>query len=165
MKFFQLIPSGTNINFIGKFKLFMILSTAANILVISGIVTKGFNYGIDFTGGTAFQVRFTEARTAEQVRDTLTSMGDTDASVVALGTTNTEYMITSRTDKSEQESLHKRFVDKIGPDNIHVQQVDIVGPKVGKELRTSALLSLIYSVLLIMVYIWFRFDAQFAPGA
>lgn len=165
MKFFQLIPAGTKIDFIGKFKLFLFLSTVVNFVVIFGIVTKGFNYGIDFTGGTVFQVKFTEGRTAEQIRSLLNEMGDTDATVVALGSTGSEYMITSRIDKSEQESLHKRFVAKVGPTLVNVQQVDIVGPKVGKELRKSAILSLIYSVLLIMVYIWFRFDVQFAPGA
>ena len=163
MKFFQVIPSGTKIDFIGKFKFFLTGSMAVVAVAIFFMFKVGFNYGIDFTGGTVFQVQFNQPQTDEGIRNILEQMGTSDASVVAIGTTNMQYMITSRAD--EKEALHKRFVEKVGATNCHIQQVDIVGPKVGKELRTSALLSLIYSIFLIMVYIWFRFDAQFAPGA
>ncbi len=166
MKFFRIVPDGTQIDFIGKLNFFLLVSGIMVALTIYQIVVRGFNYGIDFTGGTMFQVKFNSPRSAEEVRALLRGVGGGDATVVASGQTRTEYMITSRAEISQTtDPLHKRFIAKVGVDQCQLQQVDFVGPKVGKELRTSAVLSLVYSVLLIMVYIWFRFDAKFAPGA
>lgn len=166
MKFFTLIPSGTKIDFISKFKLFLLFSLGAIALTIFGIFKVGFNYGIDFTGGTVFQANFNSPQSPESVRGTLSQLGAPDASVVASGNTQMEYIITSRTENNPNaDPLHRRFVTKLGEANVKIVQVDVVGPKVGKELRMSAVLSLIYSVILITIYIWFRFDAKFAPGA
>lgn len=167
MKFFELVPTGTNLDFIGKFKYFITFSIFSAIVVLSGIFTKGFNYGIDFTGGTVMQVKFSQPETAEQVRKTLGEVGESDASVVSLGTENLEYLITTRTvvEGKGVEPLNKRLVSKVGSDKMIVQKVDIVGPKVGAELKMASLRALFYSVILITIYIWFRFDFKFAPGA
>ena len=94
-------------------------------------------------------------------------LNEADASVVGLGNTNQEFMITSRNvsaDKSKAP-INARIVEKVGADKITIQSVDVVGPKVGSELKAAALRSLFYSVILITIYIWLRFDVRFAPGA
>lgn len=166
MKFFQIVPSDTNFDFIGKFRYFMALSILSLVGVVAGISTKGLNYGIDFTGGSVMQLKFSQAQKTEEVRKVLEELNDKDASVVALGKDNQEFLITSRTEHTTGTSpLNKRLVDKVGSDKVQVLSVDIVGPKVGAELKQAALLSLIYSVILITIYIWMRFDLKFAPGA
>jgi len=168
MKFFQLIPSDTNIDFIGKFKIFLTFSLVTGVAIIFGVATKGLNYGIDFTGGTVMQVKFNKPMPTDQVRDIVEKMGEKEASVVALGDSNQEYLITARntTAVKTEAPLNKRFTDTVGGANaVSIQSMDVVGPKVGSELKGAALRSLFYTVILITIYIWLRFDARFAPGA
>src|SRR3989338_1690436 len=110
MRFFTIIPSNTKFDFIGKFKPFLIGSAALVAFIVYEIATKGFNYGIDFTGGTVFLVKFDSAQSADAVRNRLRDVGSPDASVVATGTTQTEYLVTSRTESTD--TLHKRFIAK-----------------------------------------------------
>ena len=168
MKFFNLIPNQTNIDFIGKFKYFFVFSLLALGFVIWGTSTRGLNYGVDFTGGAVIQAKFTPAKTAEEVRSLITELGEDEASVVALGTDNTDYLITARRhgtkDTDASNPLNQRLTQKLG-NQVQIMSVDVVGPKVGADLKKAALLSLLYSIILITVYIWLRFDFRFAPGA
>ena len=92
------------------------------------------------------------------------------ASVVAMGDNNQEFMITSRSNLETKDAkalspINARLVEKVGANQVTVLSVDVVGPKVGAELKGAALRSLFYSVILITIYIWLRFDVRFAPGA
>lgn len=166
-KYFQIIPNDLSIDFIGKFKYFLFFSMIALIAIFAGLWTRGLNYGVDFTGGTVIQVKFKNATSTEAVRKVLEELKESEASVVGLGDSNQEFMITSRnsTGDKDKSPLNTRLVEKLGADNLTVQSVDVVGPKVGSELKAAALRSLFYSVILITIYIWLRFDVRFAPGA
>ncbi|MFM8268646.1 MAG: protein translocase subunit SecF [Pseudomonadota bacterium] len=168
MKFFTLIPTNTKIDFIGKFKYFFALSLVTFVFVIWKVSTGGLNFGVDFTGGTVIQARFNKAQNAESVRKIIAELGEGEASVVSLGTENTDYLITSRShadnDESGKNLLNQKLTQKLGSD-VQILSVDVVGPKVGAELKKAAILSLVYSILLIAAYIWLRFDFRFAPGA
>lgn len=166
MKFFQLVPTHTNIDFIGKFKYFIVFSILSGIAVVAGIFTKGFNYGIDFTGGTVIQIKFNEPHSSEEVRKLLANVGEKEDSVVAIGTEGNEYLITTRS-VSEKGALplHKKLEALPGRDANKILKVDIVGPKVGAELKLASLRALFYAVIFITIYIWLRFDFRFAPGA
>lgn len=167
MRFFQLIPSETNIQFINKFGYFLAFSVIAIIATGVGMATKGLNYGVDFTGGTVIQVKFSEPRSAEDVRALVAKSGEPEASVVALGTAGNEFMITSRTpvEKGAVGALSRELKKNAGEGKMDILSQDVVGPKVGQELKLSAIRALLYTVLLITIYIWFRFDFKFAPGA
>ena len=167
MKFFQLIPSTTNIDFIGKFKIFVAFSLLTCGIVAAGFFTKGLNYGVDFTGGTVLQVKFSEPLTIDAVRALVTEAGEPDASVVAVGKESLEYMITTglKPEPSKGPAWNQQVVEKAGAGKATVLSLNVVGPKVGKELKKAAVLSLIYTIILITIYIWFRFDIRFAPGA
>ena len=166
-KYLHIIPNHLSIDFIGKFKFFIAFSIITLVAIVAGIFTKGLNYGVDFTGGTVIQLKFKESTQPEAVRKLMEELGDKEASVVALGSTNQEFMITSRTAPMEktQSSMNARIIEKVGADKVTIQSVDVVGPKVGSELKSAALRSLFYSVILITIYIWLRFDVRFAPGA
>lgn len=165
-KFFQLIPPNTNIDFIGKYKLFVAISLISVIASFTLMFTKGFNFGIDFTGGTVMQVKMKDALTSDDIRKIVSEAGAPEASVVSMDKTGHEYLITAQavTDVAGK-GLADKLRAKVGAANIEIPQVDVVGPKVGEELKTSAVLALFYSIVLIMIYIWLRFDFKFAPGA
>ncbi|MEZ4752235.1 MAG: protein translocase subunit SecF [Bdellovibrionota bacterium] len=164
---FTLIKPDTHIDFISKAGIFSALSILVVIGCLVGIFTKGFNFGIDFTGGTVVQVKFAEPKTAEDVRTLVNEIGQSNASVIALGEEKREYMITIPPveDESKIIPLAERIVGKVGKDHVEIEKVDVVGPKVGQDLKWAALKSLFYSIILITIYIWFRFDFRFAPGA
>ncbi len=166
MKFFQLVPSNTHFDFIGKFKYFMAFSLITGGAVVFGIMTKGFRYGIDFTGGTVIQVKFKTPHTAEQVRKLLDDMGEKEVSVVSSAPGDLEYMITAPVSEDKKaEPLNKRLGTITGENALSIDRVDIVGPKVGAELKGASLRALFYSIIIITIYIWLRFDFRFAPGA
>lgn len=166
MKFFQFVPNNLNIDFVGKFKLFLFISFVSVGASVVGMFTKGFNFGIDFTGGAVVQVKFKDPTPISKVRELVESLGDEGASVVAMDKTEQEYLITARSPQQENmESLPVKITNKVGAGNVSIVQADVVGPKVGGELKLSAIRSMIYTVILIMIYIWFRFDFRFAPGA
>lgn len=164
-KFFEIIPPKTNFDFIGKFKYAIPLSVVLVSAVIFGLMTKGLNFGVDFTGGAVLQVKFPQPKPAEEVRKLITSYGAPDATVVSMDKTGQEYLITSRAaqDVKGVSDLQKKIEAEFGKGII--LQSDVVGPRVGAELKWAAIQSLFYSLLFIMVYIWFRFDIRFAPGA
>jgi len=165
MKFFEIIPSNTKFDFVSKFKYALVLSSVMIAGVFVLLSTKGLNFGVDFTGGTVMQIKFPAPMTTETVRAEMDAMGAPDASVVSVQGSQTEFMIVSRTlqDVAGTTPLQAKIEGKYGKGVI--QQSDVVGPRVGSELKASAIKSLFYSLLLIMIYIWFRFDIRFAPGA
>lgn len=166
MKYFHLVPKDTNINFIGKFPIFISFSIIMLIVVVAAMNMKGLHYGIDFTGGTVLRVKFKPEKDPESVRRLMTELGDNEASVVGIGALGDEYLITTRTTEDKNtKPLKERLIEKVGANNLTVLSADVVGPKVGEELRGAAMRSLFYSIILITIYIWLRFDARFAPGA
>jgi preprotein translocase subunit SecF len=166
MKFLRLVPENLNINFIGKLNLFLGFSAILLVAVVAGLLTKGLNYGIDFTGGTVVQVKFNPPLDAAAARQLVTELGEPDASVVALQGHESEYLITSRVAVEKNATpLHEKILGKLGAEKAQILAVDVVGPRVGAELKRAAILSLFYSIILITIYIWFRFDIRFAPGA
>src|SRR6185437_16127580 len=106
------------------------------------------------------QVRFNKPTPPENIRKLLGEVGLKDFSVAALGKGDTDYLITARTavTSKDKNGLPQQMLDKAGRDNMKVMSVDIVGPKVGAELKMSAMRALFYSIVIITIYIWFRFD-------
>ena len=167
MRFTTIIPPFTKIDFVGKSKYFLTLSLLLVVATLVTLFSRGLNLGIDFTGGTQVQVRFPAGNKMEVVRKLAEQVAGPTAEAVQLGTDGRDYLITART---ESEVLgDKALAQKLqtaggGADTMQILQTDVVGPRTGSELRTAAILSLLYSMILIIAYIWLRFDASFAPG-
>lgn len=162
-------------DFVGKSIWFSGLSAVLVVASIWLISAKGLNYGIDFAGGTELQLQFSKPVAAETVRTSLSGVGRSDVQVQALE--NNEYVIRFGTvaGKSEKEisantdALIKEMTGKLGNSitdaQLEVRRVDSVGPAIGSELKKNSILAGFYSLLLIMIYVGFRFDMKFAPGA
>ncbi len=145
------------------------------VLVSLGLIfTKNFNYGIDFSGGTEVQVKFDVAVKADDIRSLVKGLGLEKASVQSFGEDN-EFLIRTESVKGATQAkttaLVNEAVKKItaGLKNkypgVELRRVNSVGPQIGAELRTNGMLAIFYSLIMILIYVGFRFDYQFAPGA
>src|SRR5580765_5331193 len=159
-------------------KLFVPFATASllvtfflGVLIIYKIfITKDFNWGTDFSGGTELQVKFKDKVHVDQVRAILQKNGLGEASVIQFGEEGqNEILIRYKGETVEGNKVSQQVIGalqkEIGQEKVELRRVDEVGPKVGKELKYHAILSLILGNLGIVVYIWFRFTPRFAPGA
>jgi preprotein translocase subunit SecF len=163
----ELIRSDTRIDFIGKQKYALVISTIVILISIGSILVHGgLNYGVDFAGGLLLQVKFSKSVDISEVRSALEAMGSKDASVQKFGG-ESEFLI--RIEKSSedlealskniQSSLQQKFKDK----PLEVRRAEVVGPKVGKDLKEKALWAVGLSFAAILVYVAFRFHT-FAYG-
>jgi len=145
-------------------KRFGILSIVLVVLSLGLIFTKGFNYGLDFAGGTLVQVHYDQKAPIQKVREAITKDKNYEgASVTYFGNDN-EIIIRT---KNSSGSLGKDMGDTMrellkGTGNFEVRRVDMVGAKVGSELREKGMMSLFLAILGILIYVSFRFEWRFA---
>jgi preprotein translocase SecF subunit len=131
------------------------------------IIKGGPKYGVDFLGGTVIQMHFPQAPNIGEVRQALTNAGYPDAEIKTFGNTNE---ILLRVQKQEEgatvsESIMKALRDAFPQNAPDERLVESVGPKIGKELRTAAIWATLISLVLILIYVSFRFEFIFAVGA
>lgn len=165
----QLIKPGTNIDFIKRRKIAIIISV---VLIVAGLISiaikRGFNYGIDFSGGTMVQLLFKEDVHIDKVRKGLTNINMGDSVIQHYGS-GKEIIIRAKAASETLEDIGKKIKDAVGTefsaDRFEVRRVEMVGPKVGKDLRQKAMLSLFYAMFFMLVYIWWRFEFAFGIGA
>src|SRR3954469_1009283 len=136
--------------------------TLSAILMIGSVVsfaTRGLNLGIDFTGGVQAAVSFAQAANVEAIRTKLTAAGFKEPQVTTFGTSR-DVTVRLPPDPSQTSKVVRDRIEtalKSVDASVQVQQVEIVGPQVGNELRTSAAWALFFTLLLIGIYIAFRF--------
>jgi len=160
----RLVKHDLNINFVGRRKTAIILSGGLILLTVLILIVRGGpNYGVDFAGGILTQVRFNRPTTPDQIRDALTTIGMGDSSIQEFGEgKNLEYLIRISGTKAEGSDVSKDVENAlgtiIGKDNIEIRRVEMVGPKIGKDLREKALLAIFYALLFMVIYISGRFE-------
>lgn len=152
------------------------ISLVMLFLAVALIVTKGFKFGIDFAGGTEMQVKFAETPDVTKIRKALEEAGVGGAMVQSFGTDNEVIIRMQQADGATASETNKKNQEEIGKvttalkkdlnlTDDGIRRIDSVGPQVGSELKTQAMLSVFYSLLAILIYIGLRFDFRFAPGA
>jgi preprotein translocase subunit SecF len=249
----QIIKNKTNIDFIGKRRPALFISTIVNLAILVGIAVVGFNFGVDFAGGTVVELKFPYSITDHDVREAATQGGLHDPTVQGIGSSSEnsfllrmggttqlseqtlkaaeaaiaglkvedkpaeisnvthdlenglvqfrskqkldiaavktaveasgtgvnqvrelgqaatglfEYQVVSAGMREKVEaSLKDGLVKKGKEGTFEVRRVDYVGPQVGKQLRNKGLMAILLAMIMILVYVAFRFDFQFAPGA
>ena len=152
----------TNINFISKQKFTAFLSIALIIAGITSLVMKrGPLLSIDFTGGTVAQVKFENPVELAQLRSILSEYGFKGAEIVEFGSPD-EVLIKTQFSGSSSE-ISEQLTLALG-NTFTLRRVESVGPKIGKELQNDALKAIGFALLLILMYITFRFDRYYALG-
>ncbi|HEY3295863.1 MAG TPA: protein translocase subunit SecF [bacterium] len=157
----------TNIKFI---EARWVCITISIIIIVAGIVSmaiRGMNWSIDFTGGLDVQVRFDKPVSDGQVRDALTGAGvDEVKTISGLGAREEMSIRMKSSENSNQvvQQIRSKLEAAFPGNPVEVRNVQVVGPKVGRELRGQALLSAIVAMVLLLVYISWRFEFKFAVG-
>lgn len=161
------IIKNPNIDFISKRKYGFVFSGTIIIISMLLIFIQGPNFGIDFTGGTLLQIRFSEPITTEDLRNSLATIGKEQASIQTLGNEKREYII--RAAEENPVEFVKAVKDILSTDfpknNQDILREETVEPKIGKELLTKTLWAIIIALVLILIYVSLRFDYRFGTAA
>lgn len=171
MKPFNLFPYDSRIDFM---RLRWVSLAIAGLLVVASIgamAVKGFNFALDFTGGTVTEIRFEQPVDVDDVRTRMSSAGYGNAQVQTFGNGNDLLIrVQPKTDGSEggadqntAREIQQALAFEGNPGT--VLKSDYVGPQVGKEIAVNGIWALIFVVVGFMIYISFRFEKKFAVAA
>ena len=153
--------------FMAKSKAAMVVS----LLLVLGswglLATKGLNFGIDFAGGTIVQVKYEQAAPIDRMREQLQGKAMFEgASITEFGAPEEVIIRLKTTSQSVTEDIGDIARQSLqGTGSFEVRRVDIVGPKVGGELREKGLMSLVLATIGILIYVAFRFEWRFAVAS
>ncbi len=168
MRIFSWVTKDTNINFMGARKFTYALSALMVVLSIVCIAVKGFNYGIDFSGGILMEVSSNTPVNLEEIRKKVNQVDLDDVNLQTVGDTGTEFIIRAQAkelNEKEQMAAVNKIKQVLGSENYEFRRVELVGPQVGDELKKAGVIASVIAILAISLYIWFRFEWQFALGA
>ncbi|APF19547.1 protein translocase subunit SecF [Caldithrix abyssi] len=158
----------TNIQFIKVRKIAYIISLSLITLsIVSLILHGGPRYNIDFTGGTLVQLKFEKPIEIQKVRSAIAEHGFGDAEIKHFGAPN-EVVIRVGIVESDEEVatvIEKSITEKIPENPYIVERVEKVGPKIGHELVLDAIKAILWSMILILIYIMWRFEFKYSIGA
>ena len=157
----ELIRPNTRIDFIGKKKYTLWISAIVLLISLGSVfLFGGLKYGVDFAGGILIQVKFSKPVGISEVRNAMDTMGSKEAMVQAFGGEN-EYLIRVEKASEDLEALSKKIQGSLqeqfkgkAPE---IRRVEVVGPKVGKDLKEKALMAVGLSFLAILIYVAWRF--------
>lgn len=161
----EFIKPGINIDFIGKRKIAFIMSVTLIIVTILLLIWRGGpNYGVDFSGGILIQVKMGSPHSPASIKEALRPLQLQDSIIQEFGEKGElEYLIRLRDIEIESSNLsddvEKILNDQFGED-VDIRRVEMVGPKVGKDLRQKALFAIFYAILFIAIYISGRFELK-----
>ena len=167
----EFIKPGININIVGKMKVAAICSLIMLIVsILSLILHGGPRLGIDFAGGTLVQIQFQEETTVDRIRSALKKINLEHSVIQQFGyKDNNEFLIRTEKSTSDAKGLSGEIEDVLdvtyGKGNFEVRRVEIVGPKVGKDLRQKGISAMLIAMLGILIYITWRFEFRYAVGA
>ena len=157
-----------NINFSEYFKKFNFLSLILIIISLIFMIFKGLNYGIDFKGGTLIEVRLENKNTeVSKVRESLKKINLGDINVKNFGEKG-DFLIKIEKKLKNNDSLIseiKSTLDLALNEEVNYRRIESVGPKVSSELLKSGVISIGLALLMMLFYIWFRFEWQFSLGS
>ncbi|WP_371036523.1 MULTISPECIES: protein translocase subunit SecF [unclassified Rhodosalinus] len=171
----KLVPQDTNFDFFGRPKLWLGISGLLVVVAIASFLLQGLNYGIDFRGGTTIRTESAQPVDVGAYRDALQrlNLGDVAISEVfdpTFGPDQNVAMVRLAAQEGE-ESVSAAVVEEVrgalrtvAPD-IQFVSVESVGPKVSGELIRTAIIAVMLAIGAVLIYIWLRFEWQFALGA
>jgi len=166
MKRLQIVPHNTNINFIGFRFIPFAIAALITVVSLSGVMFKGLNYGIDFRGGHILEVRLPDTHDITPLRDKLNALNLGEIMIQQIGT-DRDLLIKvehQHGDETAQTAAISKVKETLGA-GADYRKIDTVGPKVGAELVNNAVKAIALSLIVMLAYIAFRFEWQFAVCA
>lgn len=162
------IKPDINVDFINRRRLALICSLVVALIGIGSLVIKGGPlYGIDFAGGTLVQVRFDQAPDVGAIRDALGEEGLGSSVIQSLGEDKVAIRLKSEEDQADtvSDDVFAILANRFGQGSVSLELVEMVGPQVGADMRRKGILSILYAMVGILIYITMRFQFRFALGA
>ncbi|MBP0481771.1 protein translocase subunit SecF [Sagittula salina] len=175
MKRLRLVPDETFWDFFSRSKIWLGISGFAVVLALISFFVQGLNYGIDFKGGTTIRTESAQAVDVGAYRGALATLGlqdviitevfdptfdaDQNVAMVRIGAEDEQNAVSA-----ERLAEAEAALQEVAPD-IKFVSVESVGPKVSGELIRTAILAVTLAIGAVLVYIWLRFEWQFALGA
>ena len=171
----KLVKQNTAFDFFGHWKLWLGTSMVLMVLAFASFVVQGLNFGIDFRGGTTIRTQSTQPVDIGIYRDAMTPLGlgdisitevfdptfeaDQNVAMIRIQAQDGQEAVTADTIRAVQSALRAAVSD------IRFISVESVGPKVSGELIQTAALAVVLAIGAVLIYIWLRFEWQFALGA
>ncbi len=159
MEFFK----KTNIDFMGLRKWAAVASIVMFIASIASLLAFGLNFGLDFTGGTQFQLQYASAANLPQIRKQLKTAGFDQAVVVNFGASNSVLVRVGKHQNLNQQALTKKIQQTLP--NAKLTAVEFIGAQVGHELAYNGILALVVAMIATTIYIALRFEYRFAVSS
>ena len=167
MRLLRIVPDDTKFDFMRFRRISFPISAMLSIAAILLYFFHGLNFGIDFVGGTLMEVQ-TKAGPADlaKMRGTIAGLHLGDFQLQQFGAPNDVLIRVSQQpggDAAQQEAVQK-IRDALGSE-VEYRRVEVVGPSVSTELLSYGTIGLVLAIGAILIYLWFRFEWQFALGA
>jgi preprotein translocase subunit SecF len=167
MKLLRLAPENTNLGFMRLRRVSYPFSALLSIVSVAAFLIWGMNFGIDFAGGTLFELKAKQGDAdISQLRTLGEGLGLGHVEVQGFGSAQEvtlRFALQSGGDVAQQQAVAK--VRGAVEETYDVRRVEVVGPRVSGELVQSGTLGVVVSIFAVLLYLWFRFEWQFAVGA
>ena len=145
---------------------FNFVSISLVVISLLFLIFKGLNFGIDFKGGTLIELRSSDTKiNVSSLRENLNQMNLGDVSVKNFGNQKDFLIKFENSDNKKIIEEIKKNLDNSFGNNFNFRRVENVGPKVSSELLKSGIIAISVALLLMLIYIWIRFEWQFSLGA
>jgi len=172
-RFFSLVPSYINFNFVGKKnrRIFMAISLVAFLTSFYLLFSKGLNFGIDFLGGAEVQVKINEAWDIGKLRSVIDGGGIKDARIQSLGEASlNEFVIRVRAEEGQIQEISENVKSLLSKElkegeGFIILKADVVGAAAGSVLRQQGFQALFFTLVVILIYLGLRFDSYFAVAS
>lgn len=158
----QLIPYNTSYDFVAKKNIVFGILIAITILCLGSVFIKGFNYGIDFKGGLLLEIRTKDPTDIAKLRSDLHDVVHGEVTLQEFGAPNDVLIRVERQPGGDEAQLVglSKIKEKLGP-NVDYRRVETVGPKVSEDLIRNGTYAVLWALVAMLAYIWFRFEWQF----
>lgn len=164
----QVFKNAPNYDFMGKRNIALAVSAVLLIASLASLFIKGLNFGLDFTGGTLIELGYSQPVELTNVRQTLSDGGFPDAVVQHFGTSQDILVRLAPKGEENDAALSTRVTEMLQgatTDKVDLRRVEFVGPQVGDELTEDGGLAVLYALICIFIYVFFRFEWRFAVGS
>ena len=165
----KLIPDETSFDFMGIRKLALSASGIGIVASVVALLMLGLNFGIDFRGGVTIEARTEGPADLAQIRSITGGLGLGDVSVQEFGQPEDVLIqVEAQPGGDDEQTAVSSVVQEAltaALPGVEIRRVEVVGPKVSGELIEAGVLAIVLAIAAILVYIWLRFEWQFALGA
>jgi len=143
--------------------IFNVISLVTFLIAVGSLATRGLNLGVDFTGGTVMEVAYSQAADLGRIRESMSRLGFSDASVQNFGTSRDVLIRLPVKQGVSSAKLSEQVMEELRKDDsrVEMRRVEFVGPQVGRELLENGALALLFVSLGIVAYLAFRFEWKF----